>query len=138
LPLAWSKVLPEPHRLRRAADLARVRQHGRHWRHPFVTLIAYRNSGLNEANDGVNRADVHGETTASRFAFVAGRHIGSAVRRNRVKRRLREIVRAQLDQITPGWDCLLVARPAVVEAGFAELEDAIIQLFLRAGVLTDK
>jgi ribonuclease P protein component len=134
-------VLPEAQRLRRAADLARVRQHGRHWRHPLVTLIAYSNSGLNKTDvvdDGANRADVHGETTASRFAFVAGRHIGSAVRRNRVKRRLREIIRARLKQVAPGWDCLLIARPGIVEAGFAELEDTVVQLFRRAGVLTDK
>jgi ribonuclease P protein component len=101
-------------------------------------LIAYENTGVDATDNEANRAKTHNGPTASRFAFVAGRQVGSAVRRNRAKRRLREIVRGRLDQIRPGWDCLLIARPsvgAVGEAGFAELESATIQLLARAGVL---
>jgi RNase P protein component len=44
-------------------------------------------------------------------------------------------MRKQLDQLTPGWDGLLVARPLAAEATFTELEGAVVQLLRRAGVL---
>lgn len=118
-------MLPPSHRLRHAADIARVRRHGRRWRHPLVTLIIYANP------------DRLGEETAiaSRFAFVAGRQVGSAVRRNQVKRRLREIVRRRLDRLAPGRDCLLIARAPAADATFAELESAVVQLLARADVM---
>jgi ribonuclease P protein component len=127
-------VLPKAYRLRRAADLARVRQHGRRWRHPLVTLIVYQNPGAEAMGNLANDAESYNGPPASRFAVVAGREVGPAVRRNRAKRRLRAIVRGRLEDIRPGWDCLLIARPPVVEASFAEVESAIRQLFARAGV----
>lgn len=74
----------------------------------------------------------------SRFAFAVGRHIGKAVRRNRVKRRLREIVRRHGAQTAPGYDCLFVARAGAATANHAELEEAVVQLLMRSGVMTEK
>lgn len=115
-------MLPPPHRLRRAADVARVRQ-GRRWPHPLVVLFV-----------SVQPAE---SSSASRFAFAAGRHVGNAPRRNRVKRRLREIVRLHLDQLAPGRDCLFLARTAAAIADYGELEQAVLVLLARAGLRTD-
>ncbi len=56
--------------------------------------------------------------------------------RNRVRRRLREIVRSLASRVAPGWDVLIVARPASVVAGYLELRDAVALLLGRLGVLT--
>lgn len=113
-------MLPSSHRLRHSDDIARVRQGGRRWQHPFLVLYV-----------DVQPQD---SLSVSRFAFVAGRHIGRATTRNRVKRRLREIVRRHLDTIEPGHDCLVVARPALVTAEYAELERIVLTLLTRAGL----
>jgi len=122
-------MLPPQARLRRSADIGRVRQEGQRWPHPLVVLFVDKQSP--EA------------ASPTRFAFAVGRHIGQAARRNRVKRRLREIVRhcgaqSALTQLAPGYDCLFVARAGAATANYAELEGAVVQLLTRSGVMTEK
>jgi ribonuclease P protein component len=71
----------------------------------------------------------------SRFAFSVGGRVGKAARRNRVKRRLREIVRRRLERVEPGHDCLFVARTAAGMADFEELDEAVIRLLARSGMI---
>lgn len=51
-----------------------------------------------------------------RLGLAVPRRVGSAVARNRVKRRLREQWRARLEVIPAGRDYVLVVRPGFVEA----------------------
>ncbi len=111
-------MLQPDYRLRRPAEVNRVRQTGKSWRHPLVILLVQSNS-----------LDV------SRFAFIASRHVGQAVQRNRAKRVLRESVRIHLSQIQPGWDCVLIARPFLLQATFGEVDTAVTQLLQRAKLL---
>jgi RNase P protein component len=37
--------------------------------------------------------------------------------------------------LQPGWDVLIIARPAVVEANHAEITEAVRRLLRRGGVL---
>ena len=49
-----------------------------------------------------------------RVGFTASKKIGNAVARNRAKRRLRAVAREILPRMAqPGWDYVLVAKPAV-------------------------
>jgi ribonuclease P protein component len=61
------------------------------------------------------------EDASPKVGFVVSRAVGSAVVRNRVKRRLRELMRRQLASLPGG--CLLVVRahPAAAGASQAEL-----------------
>jgi ribonuclease P protein component len=68
-----------------------------------------------------------------RFAVVAGKRVGNAVVRNRVRRRLREIAR-QLP-IRAGLDLIFGARPAAATASFPELTAAMVDLLRRAKAL---
>ncbi len=72
--------------------------------------------------------------TFSRYGFSVGRRVGGAVVRNRVKRRLREILR--LLPLEPGWDIIFIARSNAASAGFAGLKKAVHGLLSRAGLLT--
>ena len=102
-------------RLRRNEDFQRARREGRSWATPWVVLAAVPN-GL----------------AHSRYGFAVGKRLGKAVVRNRVKRRLREIVRAHQPEIQPGWDLVFIARDPVREVAFDQLQRAIHQLLSRA------
>ncbi|MCA9950779.1 MAG: ribonuclease P protein component [Anaerolineales bacterium] len=124
-------MLPQRYRLRRSADLKRVRTEGRGRRHPLAILVVRR-----QESSAITVDNGRSTKNVSRFAFSASRHVGSAVVRNRAKRLLREAVRAHIDQVEPGWDCLLIARPQTPTATFAEVETAVQQLLSRSHILS--
>jgi len=106
------------YRLRRSADFELLRRSGRQIRHPLAILIVRANG-----------------KQSSRFGFMASKRLGKATERNRAKRRLREIVRPQIDMIQPGWDILIIARHAMTKAKYVEIDDAVSQLLRRAGLI---
>lgn len=72
----------------------------------------------------------------SRFGIVAGLKVHKrAVRRNVIKRRLREILNRHLGKLKPGWDVMLLASPASLEADFETLETQTLQTFRKIGLL---
>ena len=70
----------------------------------------------------------------TRFGLSTGRKLGGAVVRNRVRRRLREALRAMAPSFQPGWDVLIIARPPVIGADFQALAGALQNLLRRGGV----
>jgi len=104
-------------RLRRRADFALVHKKGRSWSHPLLVLRA-----------------LHNQRETTRFGFIVSRRVGTAVARNRVKRRLREICRRE--PVRPGWDLVLIARAQIAQAPFPELQRAVQEL-LRRGRLSE-
>jgi ribonuclease P protein component len=73
------------------------------------------------------------ETT--RFGLATGRRLGGAVVRNRVRRRIREALRVMAPSFQPGWDVLIIARPAIVGADHEALVGALQRTLVRGGVL---
>ena len=63
-----------------------------------------------------------------RFGISTGRRLGGAVQRNRVRRRIREILRRSPNDSGHGWDILVVARPPAVDASHDELRAALERL----------
>jgi len=63
-----------------------------------------------------------------RFGISTGRRLGGAVQRNRVRRRIREVLRRHPNDSGHGWDILIVARPAAVGAPFEELRATLEHL----------
>ena len=70
------------------------------------------------------------ELTIPRYGISVSKRIGNAVVRNKVKRRLREILRVA--PLKPGWDIVFIARPAVASADYASLKRATEGLLTRA------
>jgi ribonuclease P protein component len=81
---------------------------GRRARHALLQLVAWQTG-----------------TETSRIGFSVGKQVGGAVVRNRVKRRLRAIVR-EFDWV-PGADIVIVARPEARDATYDELRRAVTQ-----------
>lgn len=72
--------------------------------------------------------------TPVRVAFALGRNVGSAVRRNRARRRLRAAIERHRDELAPGA-YLFGGGASVVTLPFATLEDAVVTVvqLARAG-----
>jgi ribonuclease P protein component len=104
--------------IRSAADFAAIQSGSRSRAHPLL-LLRYRRNGLEP----------------TRFGISTGRRIGGAVERNRVRRRLRTLLRGLDDRIVGGWDVLIVARPPAASATQAEMGTALERLMMGAGLL---
>jgi ribonuclease P protein component len=74
------------------------------------------------------------ESPGTRIGLSTPRTLGGAVQRNRVRRRLRDLLRQQLDAKGSGWDLLLIARPEAGRATYAELREALRSLLERSGI----
>ena len=70
-----------------------------------------------------------------RFGFATGKRLGGAVVRNRARRRIREELRAMAPSFQPGWDVLIIARPALLKADHDALVGALRRVLQSGGVL---
>ncbi len=76
-------------------------------------------------------------TEAPRFGLVTSRRVGGAVLRNRVRRRLREILRQAQREIVRGVWLVLIARPSAAMAEFAALREDWTRLARRSSILAE-
>ncbi|HJS75119.1 MAG TPA: ribonuclease P protein component, partial [Vicinamibacteria bacterium] len=96
--------------LRRRADFDRVYREGRRWVNPlFVAFVLPTKEG------------------PLRVGFVASRKVGNAVQRNRAKRLLREVFRRRGPKRELPVDLVLVARGAILDAGYGSVEAQYLQ-----------
>jgi len=109
--------LPRRARLRRAADIKTVLR-GRRLRSGPVDIF------LSEPDSPISRAGI-----------IVPRHGHTAVARNRLKRRLREIVRIKVMPLLARdgmeADIVLRARPQAYEASFDELAGSVVRVIRR-------
>jgi len=67
----------------------------------------------------------------SRFGWSIKKALGSAVRRNRIRRRLREILRLHRQEIPQGWDIVIHPRSSAATADFSALTQELLKLLPR-------
>jgi ribonuclease P protein component len=74
----------------------------------------------------VLQARARGDERGARIGFTVSKQVGNAVERNRVRRRLREIVRLSAGAtMRDGHDYVLVGRRTALAAPFAEMQQQL-------------
>ena len=94
-----------------------VRKTGRSWVNRLLVLRATEN-----------------EVGFSRVGFSVSKRVGKAVVRNRVKRRLKEIVRRR--NLVEGMDIVFTARLPAADVSYIELDRAVTHLFNRTDLIS--
>ena len=107
--------LPSSLRMKLARDFARVKSQGSSQAGKFLVLGALRVEALEEFQ----------------FGLITGVRLGNAVVRNRIRRLLREVIRAHRAEIATGWQMVVIARWRAPKATLAELEHDWLRLARR-------
>jgi ribonuclease P protein component len=108
---------PKSARLTRASEFLRVKNEGRSC-HGRLIVLSVLESG----------------ETQTRVGIITSRRVGNAVTRNRVRRRLREIVRHARPQLKTGRWLVLVARHSAAGANYAAIEQEWKKLAERTAI----
>jgi len=111
-------VLSKSSRLQKTKDIKRVFQIGRATKEGFLILKALPNN-----------------SNQNRFAFIVSQKLSKKANlRNKVKRRLRELVRLKENKIKKGQDIVIIAVPGLEKKDFWEIEETIDKLFEKAKI----
>jgi ribonuclease P protein component len=109
------------HRLSRSRDFDAVYRQGRSVATRYLVLYSFA------------RED---EAEGPRLGLAVGRQLGTAIERNRLKRRLRAAFDEVKERIPAGRDYVLIARPGLPEAiagqGFPWLVERVAEVFERS------
>jgi len=105
--------------LRRRKDFERLFSQGRRFNHKLLTTVVL----------------VREDALPTRAAFIVGGKIGNAVRRNKLRRRLREVWRRLIDEIDRPADVAFVAHPPAATATYAQLSALIGDQVYEAGLI---
>lgn len=117
------RIPPVAARLRKHADYQRAYKASRKQFSPSMTYF----HAIRQPDLVVGRVP--------RVGITAGRVLGKAVERNRIKRRLREAIRVNQSLLPAGIDVILHPRRLVLDMKYAELQLEISRIFSKiAGV----
>lgn len=120
-------MLAAAQRLRRSTDFAAAVRSGRragrgavvvHLDQPGAPTGPHPDAALSEP---ARFADVEHISTPARAGFVVSKAVGGAVVRNKVRRRLRHLVRERLGTLSPGTTLVVRALPAAADLSYARL-----------------
>jgi ribonuclease P protein component len=131
-----------PLRLKRRADFLRMRQGKSLHAQGFVLQAAPRFpapvSRRGREAGGQARAELlagdESMDTQPRFGFTVSKRCGGAVRRNRIRRRLKEALRL-VDPLPArlGYDYVIIARPEALRMAFSDLQAGLGRALGRQG-----
>jgi len=112
-------MLPKENRLKKNKDFEKVFKEGKGFKEDLLVLKKVKNNLKN-----------------SRFGFVVSKtFFKKATLRNKIKRRLRELVRIKLNEIKKGIDVVIIAKPGLETKDFQEIKEIVNKLFKKAKII---
>ena len=112
-------MLPKQNRLKKEKDFKQVFKRGKSFQDNALSLKLTENS-----------------LKVSRFSFVVGLKVSKkAFLRNKIRRRLREIVKTNLSKTKTGFDVVFIVRRGLETKNFQELAEIVNGLFKKAKLI---
>ena len=112
-------MLLKINRLRQKKDFKKLFQEGKSFKNNFLILKIAQNN-LKE----------------SHFGFIVSKKVSKkAILRNKIKRRLRDIIRQNIKDIKKGIDVVLIILPGLEKKNFLEIKEILNTLFKKAGLV---
>ena len=71
----------------------------------------------------------------NRLGLTAGKKLGHAVDRNRVRRRIREAYRLREPELARGYDIVVVARSRAIDGEYSQIADCLYSQLEKLGIL---
>lgn len=112
-------MLPRENRLRKKKEFDRVFKEGNSFKNDLFLIKVADN-----------------ELDTSRFGFVVSKKVSKkAVRRNKIKRWLRESTRPLLKDMKRNVDCTVISFPSINDSSFQEIQEHLITTLKKAELL---
>jgi len=112
-------MLSKKYKLKKDNDFKRVFKEGKYYQEDFIKIRVLKNN-----------------LEMSRFGFIIGLKISKkSTQRNKIKRKLEEIIRLNLKQIKPSFDIVVLVSPRIIEKKYQEMEKTLINLFKKSKLL---
>lgn len=108
------------YRLQKNRDFQITYKRGKSLGHPLLVLV-YRKTNRLQPRIGISIT----------------KKFGKAVKRNRIKRQLREILRGRVRTVKQGYDIVFIVRKDAKNADFKHLGDSVHNLLKRGGLLKE-
>ncbi len=125
---------PKAARVRRKSEYTRAFADGVAVRDALLKLVVVRRKGppAGAPGRGAIAGAAPADLTIARLGTAVSRKVGGAVRRNRVRRRLREAFRLVRGTLPPGLDLVAVPLHSTAEPTFEALERSLVALARKA------
>lgn len=108
-------------RLKKRAEFGQVFKRGRTYGDRFLVLFV-----------------LSGRGPHPRVGFATQRTVGNAVKRNRVRRRLRALYQEYAELVDPCGDLILLGKKSMLDAPWTDLEKSMRRVLRQAGCLSGK
>ncbi len=109
-------MLQRKYRMQKKAGFQTVFAHGKSFTSKYVVIYIIK---------GCNK----------QYGFIASKKVGNAIKRNRAKRLLREVVRLNQDMMRIECQMILIARTAINGASLQDVEKSVLYIWRKAGIL---
>jgi len=112
------------YKLRKNTEFRLVYRRGKSYANKLLVLYVFNNKkNIDEKNLQYNKVGIS-----------VSKKVGNSVVRSRSKRLIYESYRLNLNNIKPGYDFVFVARSAIKEKKYSDVEAAMVSLFKKAGI----
>jgi len=109
-------MLPKRNRLKKKKDIERVFKGGKGFKEGFLRLKVIKNN-----------------FNKPRIAFVVSQKVSKrATLRNKIRRKLSELIKLKIKRVKRGVDLVLLAAPGLTEKDFWEINETINKLLQKA------
>ena len=106
-------------RLRKNTEFNRVYKFGKnYWNRNLVIYVCKREN----------------ESDPTRIGYTITKKIGNAVMRNKIRRRMKEIIRLNFHKIESGYDIIIIPKRNIVDLSYQDLESSMIHIMSLARI----